>query len=47
MRWTSIMVLFAHKVVKISSVALKTLSSKAFTLCYYLKHACHHIVLHF
>jgi len=48
MRCLSILVLFVHKVtVKRSSVALKTLSSTSFNLCNYLKHACHHIGLHF
>ena len=48
MRCLSVLVLFVHKVtVKRSSVALKTLSSTSFNLCNYLKHACHHIGLHF
>jgi hypothetical protein len=48
MRCLSILVLFMHKVtVKRSSVAMKTLSSTSFNLCNYLKHACHHIGLHF
>jgi hypothetical protein len=47
MRCLSIMVLFVHKVTLKRSVALKTLSSKTFNLCSYLKRACHHIGLHF